>query len=297
MGKQDRTKAATVVYFAAWCALMLHVQPKAIVMENSDRWQQDADLILPIFSDVYCVSWTILRNPDFGFPVRRSRFWAVLLHKRIVGAATFNLRNVISLFQRDCAIGYLDMLETDADELLDELTWSMGRANSRLANESPAAAILTLDHPWRASLTSTEHNWLCKYENCIAAGSPCMLNQNPSPGVDRGIHGTPQEMHCIIRKASIHFISGVAGLNRWLTPRDLLRMQGFRLTLTKRGRRTCSFAPGGSIQWSDRKRTDVMNQAGNSMCAVQVGSVWFAMLYHMVTVGRGGRAATGGVTV
>ena len=82
MGYQDRHDGASMRHFAAWAALRNHLEEAVIIMEESDRFDQD--LLAKVFAKKYIIHAQVVSSLHFGWPVKRNRLWAFLIHKQLV---------------------------------------------------------------------------------------------------------------------------------------------------------------------------------------------------------------------
>ncbi len=78
-GKRDGESAESMLSFASWCSLNLALQHKIITGENSDKCRKD--MLVKTHGHMYAVMSLILCGTRSGWPVRRDRLYAVMIHK------------------------------------------------------------------------------------------------------------------------------------------------------------------------------------------------------------------------
>jgi hypothetical protein len=71
-----------MVSIAAWASLVLVKAFPIVLIEESDK--MSVEVITDLFGIDYRIDSCIIDPTLFGFPIRRSRFYGVLLHKMLV---------------------------------------------------------------------------------------------------------------------------------------------------------------------------------------------------------------------
>ena len=279
------TDASEMTAMAAWVAMNLHLEPKVIICEESDKFTED--MLRDCFSTKYAVVSDVLCGTMFGWCGRRRRFWGVCVHLSIVSDAVSSFRNMRKVFQRACDISYHDLFNFMSDqpdvraELESELRWAAGRENSR-AHHIEWEELITRDDKYELALTQSEYDNMMAYKSALEPGCTFMLNQTFDRG--HGIHSTPTVFHTIIRNTSIQFSSTH---RRWCTPLELLAMMGHPvLPILTDNVPCCSFSRREGVP-SSRKRVAMLNQAGNSMQACVCTAV---LMWVLLVVRPRGRA-------
>jgi site-specific DNA-cytosine methylase len=281
MGLRTGQHGKTVRCFTSWCAQRRRIQEDVVGIECSCNF--DTAVAEKAFSDMYVVNACKIDSAELGWPGRRRRFWAAMVHKRLVGQLVSSFANVVPMFYRTLETTWKSFLTSTTEERLDELAWALSRKKSAAALEGKTydffVALLDSDPLafWRdaftAALTDVERSRLEFYEHTEGPGKVFMLNQNPIPPACRGVSSTQTILHTIISHAGIQFYSSPS--HCWLTPREMLTANGiphnFKLG---RGARCSSFCFGGTPRQKDRKRANVQFQAGNTMNGMVVGAFW-----------------------
>ena len=72
------TDASEMTAMAAWVAMNLHLEPKVIICEESDKFTEDS--LKDCFGTKYAVVSDVLCGTMFGWCCRRRRFWGVCVH-------------------------------------------------------------------------------------------------------------------------------------------------------------------------------------------------------------------------
>jgi hypothetical protein len=217
MGKRDGLRSKSLRNYCAWSAVCLKVAYPIIIIENAKEFIKFVKpAVLDIFGCDYVPSYTILDPRMFSWPVRRVRFYGVLIHKSIVShgevprpMAQFDLLSVVSVFMRLCGVSYHCLLEdTTAEEIEQELSWMKNRKKSR-TKDLPLVQVLAGPQPFLASLTDNEQKrWLEYVKQNSTHGMCHCLGQNPErPQPNRGISSTLSDMYTMMRKANVHMIN------------------------------------------------------------------------------------------
>jgi hypothetical protein len=284
MGPRTGSEGRTIRAFGAWCAQRRLVQEAIVGMECSDRF--DADLLERALGDIYVVNHGKVDPVSLGWPCRRERFWAPLLHKELVSLAVSSWSNVVPLFQRVLQTTWRVFLCADNEDLMSELAWAIGRKKSIACisgHDIEHFKAMRAEEPdkfwktaFREALSEFEESNLEHYESTVGTDRVHMLGQNPKPPTNRGVSSGSTVLHTIISNAAIQW---VCEAGRWLTPTELLVANAIPTTHKHGlGSRCSSFALGGPSRARERKRADVAHQAGNTMNCLVCGVFWMYCL-------------------
>lgn len=268
MGRRDGTDAECMSAWAAWAALRLRLQEPVIVVECSDKL--DAAVLRSIFDDDYILEARILRPLQLGWVGRRRRFWGVLIHRSLIQEAFTTLSdNFIACFSRRCTATWHEFMFDTADNINKDILWAAKRNKS--CAKGKAEMVLTGDRPAFSALTEAEKTYLARYKNIRPHGL-YMLNQNPAAG--RGMMSSEDgAIYTLIKNNCINWDDDA---DRWLTPKEVLSLQGFPVeerlaNPVGRPRALTSFLFNRVRQ---RNRNHVLGQAGNSMNTMVCGLIW-----------------------
>ena len=210
-----------MVHFAAWAALRMVLKEEIIVHENVTEFP--TRILSQIFGREYRIDESELDPVDFGWSVRRSRAWRVLLHSGFTLQVDRPMSWVEETFGRPSEMTYEAFLVADDDEILTERTWAANRNSVAMARTSASECESKTEAPdnFHACLSDFEKRALEDYRSKWP-GRVYNLGQNPrkAPMVS-GV----TTLHCIIRNAGIMWVD-IA--DRWLTPTELLLASGLR---------------------------------------------------------------------
>jgi site-specific DNA-cytosine methylase len=293
-GQHGGTSSDEITATAAWAAIQLKLRPKVIIVEESSLF--DVAILQKMFMGAYRWEATILNGVDFGLPVNRRRFYAVGHCVELINRAVVSFTNIVKVCFRDThvdfsyhdlAIANSEIVPGMKEEIYDELVWSCNRKKSKCyIHTRDWAETMDEPQPHLASLTESEAQIWQDYLDMMTSaykfhkfGITAMLNQKPKNGRVVWTNGN-KEMYTVIANPSLHMVSK---LGRWLTPKELLLMQGIPI-------HKCLTNPGGSqvnassfgIDIPGRSRRYMAHQAGNAMQVPVVGAVLLHVIcFHM----------------
>ena len=210
-------------YFC-WLALRLLLQEGCIIHENVENF--DIQLLTRYLDRLYIVTTAILHLPSLGFPIRRTRRLTICVHRsKVVVRLPWSV-TVAHQCQRRCAIDFVAFMIADASEIEEERKWAAGRKQQkkgcRKVVDVPALmeAADVRDSRMVQALNETEMKHLRTYRK---KWPQCayMLGQNP---LAVAAHSTKSVLMCQIKNQHITFVDG---MDRWITGRELLSLQGF----------------------------------------------------------------------
>ena len=215
----------------------------------------------------------------------------MLLHRVLVLEAVSSFSNVVPIFRRKLATTWRVFLTASDAEIVAEVMWALKRKLSIASSVenhdiSFYETMLTTDparfvSSFRSALTENELARLHHYEKTVGDQHVHMLNQNPMPPSSHGQSSSPTILHTIISNAGIQWISE---RGRWVTPSEFLIANGIPTTYhlgnvtSPAGGRCSSFCSGGTHERSNRKRSNVAYQAGNTMNVSVTGIFWLYCL-------------------
>lgn len=89
--------------FASWMGMRRLIQEPIVIVENSDHFAPE--ILEEGLGDIYILQWLSICGTDRGEPVRRRRFWGVLLHRGLILEIYAPFRQVVPMFFRtvDCS--------------------------------------------------------------------------------------------------------------------------------------------------------------------------------------------------
>jgi hypothetical protein len=282
MGPRTGAKGKTILTFCAWATQRRRLQEPIVCVECSSHF--DVTVLDRALGDLYLVNSDKVDVQSLGWPGRRNRFWAPMIHKATIGTVIASWSNVVPLFGRVLKATWRCFIVATLEERLDELEWSTARRKSMSYGKDIAHFRKWLsedpdsfwERAFRESLTDVEAERLAYYEESEGGDKVYMLNQNALPPACRGVSSSSSILHTVISNAGIQFVSET---NCWLTPTELLIANGIPTSVQLGGGiRASSFCPGGPSRSTDRKRQCVQHQAGNTMNTMLCGVFWSYVL-------------------
>ncbi|CAK0797467.1 unnamed protein product, partial [Prorocentrum cordatum] len=238
----------TTLYFLIWVGLRIRLQEPVIVQENVKGFS--TGFLTHLLGKWYDVEDVVLQSTSYGFPAMRTRKFVVLTHKFKVAATRCSLTSFTRALERTTSLTWKAFFVDDADSLKDELRWALARKLKQDRNLSKSEQAAELDVAmarFDAGASETFEKLLLAFEvgtlseyRARYGGKPWSLHQNPATG--RSHAGSRTALPCLIRNSSLIWGDDVAGgMNRWLTPRELLASQGFPTFAWMYGADQCSF--------------------------------------------------------
>lgn len=259
MGDKHGEEGKTMIDTLAWLAHILSAEHTVFVSENvcSDELVRT---IIEFLGHLYHIQ--VVRdeaNPcRLGWPVNRARQFLVGFHKMKKAEPPIWLKTFLARFARPTTLTWRSLLVASELDLRKEKTWAAARKPvlQRLA----ARALNTEDIDsltFEDLLSDAELEVLKHYRQLHSSSCAWSLNHN-----DRRI-STPTTLHTVIKNVGLVWDDETG---RWFTPSDLLAAQGFRYS-------GLDVATNSFQVPTTRKRTDTMDQMGNSMHVNAVGAV------------------------
>ena len=277
-GAQEGTASWEMSALGAWGGLMVKLEPKTIMVEQSHRFQ--VVILQSIFGSRYVWQVMILNGTDFGMKIRRKRFYAVGHHQEKVGEAICRMDNVIPLLYRDAGYNctYRDYMIAESmpefeHEKDEELAWAIARPKSK-AKGKTLDEVKTLHHPYDLALTQVETTNLAKYEADLPRGISCNIVQSFDK---RPTYGTVDTMHTIVANMGLHFCTS-SSVRRWFTTSELMVAQGIPIHRSFANPRGRHYTTTPYLMPANRKRIKVLQQIGNTMQIPVVGTVLFYLI-------------------
>jgi len=299
-GSNARENDWTMPAFAAWCGMRLVTEEPIIIFENSPLFPPE--LLARIFDATYIVISRKIDPSSFGWAGKRTRLWAIMLHREYIIQIYSGFDNVLSYLERELAPGadWRMFLVSGQAEQNAELEWLLSRKDS-YARTVCAPHIPTVERmrkkslrPFWDSLTNNERIYETAYE--VKNGGPNSFVTNDLGQDGRttfGVSSSTTHMYTIKHRVSCHWID-IQDEDRTWTPCELLTYQGFPLLPSlgnPRGTNTrcCSFsrkpgeAPVAVEPWMPPRRTrkHMAEQAGNSQCVPVNIAIWCYILAYV----------------
>lgn len=271
VGDQMKYSGYSMTSWAVFFTVLMHLGDSLAIIECSSLI--DPLQIENIVGNTYIMVYKAFCCTSIGWPNRRRRWYAILIHRCNVLLHCCHLDSAINLFTRVCACTFNVFLVATQNELNEELQWALERRSSRLYGYS-ADEVACLDFPMEDALTNLESHLL---ERTYRANHPNTTYNLSQASFET--HGTADVSHCMTHNGP----DFVDEARRWFVPNERLLQLGFPVydglaSRTGECWPVCSFnVPRTS---SERTRQNLMNQAGNSMNLPVMGIMWvFAYLF------------------
>jgi site-specific DNA-cytosine methylase len=267
-----------MVSIAAWASLVLVMAFPIVVLEESDK--MDPDLVHDLFGCDYRIEHCILDSTQFGFPIRRNRFYGVLLHRMLVLECSASFGAIVRSFHRPTSADFAVFFTAAQEEFDHELEWAISRPNSQALGKS-LRDVRESGNPFLRALTSKEttvlHDYMSDRPACVG-----MLNQNPD--ANWRIRTSGSELYTLIHNPAIHWIGKVG---RWMTASEHLLSQGFPTApelVNPLGQPRPAASCYSTVQRIiAERRQQVLGEAGNSQnTACVYASLLFALVFVKV---------------
>jgi site-specific DNA-cytosine methylase len=267
---------------AAWAALVVKIGFAIVLIEESDKMKPD--IIVSLFGIDYIIQWAKLCPTMFAFPIKRERFYGVLMHRMFVLDTYSSLDVVITSFKRKALTDFTIFLEAKEEELRHELAWAIARPGSQALGKSLDEVLSSDGNSFLAALTHREEqvrqDYHSKRNGCVG-----MLNQ--SPANSWSIMSDERELATLIHNAAIHWID-IPRFGRWMCASEHLLSQGFPTTarLVNPGYGICDISScyGTIDRILAEKRQTVIAEAGNSQnTACAYAAILFALVFVKTT--------------
>ena len=263
---------ASVTLFV-WIGLRLLLQEPVIIHENVPSFP--VSLLERFLGHLYIVMSVVISLTKLGWPQRRDRRISVLLHKSKVTAKVMWNTNLVALAYRKCTLDFhAFMLATDS-EIQEERKWALARGSKQSAaprvgcleatkNDADvvnSSSVQVLNKTELDNLREYRRKWpRCAY----------LLAQDVRRGF--AMKSTETTLPTQIKNQQLVFVDKA---DRWLTPRELLGLQGFPVYAEqKQWNITCPFDRANPM----RTRDAMIEQSGNSMPVLMISlPIMFAL--------------------
>ena len=279
--KHLKSLGPTYIATLAWFCLRLELREECVIHENVLGF--DMEILKAFLSGMYAVHTAEFCVSQLGWPIRRPRRITILLRLDTYFRVCCPWSEFVSSCFRVTGMNFKQFIVNTASlpqELAAELGWAQARKTSLfnvldadllqvLSEECAPWGVdpdlvlqLVLESRWTKALLPSEARRLFGYRklNQRRGGKPSLLVC--CPGQEPTLHPQMSADDAISTLISSTAMLWVDAAGRWLTPMEMLSLQGF-MTRPEH----CAF-PGMSSNFMahrERDRTAVIHQAGNTM--------------------------------
>ena len=263
MGEKAGEEGKTMIDTLAWLAHILSVEHTVFVSENVHS-EDLVRTIIDFLGHLYHIQ--VVRdeaNPcRLGWPVNRARQFLVGFHKMKKAEPPIWLKNFVARFARPTTLTWRSLLVASELDLRSDKAWASIRKPVLQRLTARKLQYEDLDSlRFEDLLSDAEMEVLRNYRQLHSSSCAWSLNQYPQN--DRPRISTPTTLHTVIKNVGLVWDDETG---RWFTPSDLMAAQGFRYS-------GLDVATNSFQVPAKRKRTDTVEQMGNSMHVNAVGAV------------------------
>ena len=277
-GQKQEENGPTIIFFMVWVMMRRMLQEPSVILENVPSFP--LGMLQSYLGDLYDIDSVSTCNADFGLAVRRARrYFCLTLKSYELGLPMESIPRIYA--RKRAGHTFHDFFVADTAELKNVLRWGFHRTEaSRLIDNLDT---LGREHI-HAGLLKNEQDRL-QYFVTHKNGSDCVCSLSQKPEAFPCMSSNAS-LHCILKHSHILW-SEQHG--RWLSAREVLQAQGFPVTnaslaIINEGspnppRPMCSFNSSRVMSGVvGRSRSQMVQQAGNSMCIPVGGTVLFHSL-------------------
>lgn len=240
-----------------------------------------------LLADRYIIATVVFDAYKCGHPCHRERRLTWMTHKsKVVVEPSTPWPSYPEQFYRDLSeqcTYHIYMLASD-ELLRDDLAWCSSRDRGEHKVDCPEQFPEAMINEWFKALPFSEQERLIGYYNIfmdkMADTIACGLGQKPDT---KPWHNSGKNvLMCLVKNS--HIVYDFKHM-RWLHPLEMILAQSFPVLGCGQEGASCSFSKPRPKRFPPRRRTAMVNQAGNSMNvhAIAIALLWLFRKFNVHT--------------